>query len=147
MNYKFKAYDIKEKKWMFGCDYPNLGGFNLIGETILTGQLNSISLDKLYQDLVFFQYINIINNYGDEIYVGDVLMFQCINGESRFYKIFEAEGGFVFNVHQDDFKKPVDKIIFTESCSDMQSVGFLKQCKVVGNYIVSPELFIDKNLK
>jgi hypothetical protein len=59
---KFRAYNTKEKQWMFGYEYPNLGGFSLLGETVLMGELNSIPLKVLYEDLVFMQFINIIND-------------------------------------------------------------------------------------
>ena len=49
------------------------------------------------------------------------------------FKIFRGKGGFVFNTHQDDFKKPIDQILFTESCSDMQNAGFLETCEIEGN--------------
>lgn len=146
MNHGFKSYDTKEKKWMLVFDYPSLFKFNLKVEFDFIGKIKAVALEKSRLNLVFMQFINITNNYGDELCVGDVLMDERPNGDSRFYKIFEREGGFVYNTHQNDFKKHVDKIFFTEACADMQSVDFLKQCKLIGNYIVNPELYTDKKL-
>lgn len=141
MDKKFRAYDTKEKQWMFGYEYPNLGGFNLLGETVLLGGLNTVSSDKLFQDLVFMQFINILDINKKEIYVGDVLANKKTDGTTLLFKVFESKGGFVINRFQDDFFKPIDKIIFTEACADMQTFGFLEHCEVVGSYIVNPELY------
>ena len=143
MNYKFRAYNTKEKKWEFGYDYPNLGGFSLTGEVVLMGELNSVSLDTLFNDLVFMQFTGLKDKNGKEIYTGDVLCDYRLDGTYRMYKIFNGKGGFVFNTHSDDFKKPVNKILFTEACADMQNAGFLENCEIEGNYIVNPELYTD----
>ena len=29
--FKFRAYDKVNKKWLLGYEYPNLGGFSLVG--------------------------------------------------------------------------------------------------------------------
>ncbi len=31
---KFRAWDNKDKKWLLGYEYPNLGGFSMFGENI-----------------------------------------------------------------------------------------------------------------
>ena len=62
---------------------------------------------------------------------------------TRIIKIFLKKGGFVFNAHCDDLKKPIDKILFTEACADMQNASFLETCKKEGNFIVNPELCSD----
>ncbi len=67
------------------------------------------------------------------LYEGDILCDYRLDGTYRMFKIFRGKGGFVFNTHQDDFKKPIDQILFTESCSDMQNAGFLETCEIEGN--------------
>lgn len=49
---KFRAYNTKLKKWKFGYDNPNLGGFSLIGEVVLMGQLNTVHLESLLNDII-----------------------------------------------------------------------------------------------
>lgn len=91
--FKFRAYNTKLKKWEFGYDYPNLGGFSLTGEVVLMGELNSVSLDTLFNDLVFTQFTGLFDTKGVEIYECDIVKNWGINYEVK-YEIYDNIQGF-----------------------------------------------------
>lgn len=73
-----------------------------------------------------------------DIYEGDVLEFKNELGKHNLHKVFRVEGGLVINSHKDDFYK--ESTPFWEACSDMQTIGWIKQCEIIGNIHENPEL-------
>lgn len=77
-SYKFRAWDKVDKKWLFGYEYPNIGGFSLIGEVVLMGELSSIPLNKLIDDVEITESTGLKDKNNIEIYDQDIL--KCDNG-------------------------------------------------------------------
>lgn len=72
MNPKFRIWDKVEKKWLFS--YETLGGFSLMGETILLTGLKGINLEKLSRgDYVIMQWSYVLDQEKTPIYQGDIV--------------------------------------------------------------------------
>lgn len=120
---KFRAWDKKENKWLFGYEYPNLGGFSLVGEVVLMGELSMLSLNKLCDDVVFMQYVGKKDKNGKEIYEDDVCRFKNAD-----YIIVWSEQGMMFTP------------IMIKHTGHFLQAQDMDRCEVVGNRYQTPNL-------
>lgn len=123
---KFRIWDKAEKKWLFGYEKPNLGGFSLFGETVLSGEFSEgINFNKL-DDYVCMQFTRLHDKNGKEIYEGDIVKTETdkpmvVNWNNKFASWCLNRDGWAFS-HW-----------FGEACDP-------EKCEVIGNIHENPEL-------
>lgn len=138
---KFRAWDDRNKVWLCGYEHPNLGGFSLLGETILLGEWSGV-LERFLmgrdgyepEDLIVMQYTGLKDKNGKEIYEGDIIATSN-DAEDGCDAWGKEENGYV-KVSID-----VNGVHFGNWCwQDEYSMTHVKYCEVVGNEFENPEL-------
>lgn len=123
---KFRAWHKKEKEWLF--DFKELGGFALLGETVLVEGLREIPMMEL-RHLEITQFTGLKDSKGKEIYEGDIIQEKIID---RTFLIMwndgEARFSLVFQKGENGYKGQLRHII---------DVKFME---VIGNIMENPEL-------
>jgi len=130
---KVRAWDSKTKKWLFGYEYPNLGGFSMKGEVMLFGEYSrffeSIPIED-WDKIILMQYTGLKDKNGKEVYEGDV-----IRQSSDLCIIESCVGGF-------DCQMLVELKNGGTLRGSVYNFSFLseKYCEIIGNIYENPEL-------
>jgi uncharacterized phage protein (TIGR01671 family) len=145
--YKFRAWDDKEKKWLLGYEYPNLGGFDMFGECMLFEEWSKLLSLFLFErngykntDLKLMQFTGLYDKNKKLIYEGDILLDKQIDDiedkdtYSYFQVLFDnATGQYVVDV---SFSKNRESLVnITDYFDDTM--------EVVGNIFENARLLQD----
>lgn len=134
---KFRIYDKKEKTWLFG--YKECGGFSILGEIVMLGELSSIHLTRL-NDLDVMQFTGLLDKNKKEAYEKDIirLVFDTLCGvDSNGTEIYETtEEIGVVEFKDGEFVVTENKGSIWENCSLSQLPSF----EVIGDIYQNPEL-------
>ena len=162
-NFKFRVWSTKENKWMFGYEYPNLGGFSLVGETILLGEFGRYELDRYYNDFAIMQWTGLKDKNEKDIYEGDYLRQKTHPCSENKDSTFNTDPLFdryeiKWDNHDTGYNAfPVSSLGYYDFCKAIEQLGCLitwpskdvllnsHQYEIIGNICENPELSQDGN--
>lgn len=155
---KFRAWDDGKKEWLCGYEMPNLGGFSLIGETVLLGEWSRVIDQFVFErdghksdELKIMQYTGLKDKNGKEIYEGDIIWheFSHKKGQKRearedghkFQIIYENNwGSFIADeiVKQGEFQE-LWHLAQDAKWTDDERI-LMTEFEIIGNIYENPEL-------
>lgn len=149
-DFKFRAWDDKNKKWLLGYEYPNLGGFSLTGETVLLGEWGNTFDGFLFEkkglkwnDLKIMQYTGLKDKNGKEIYEEDIVEYD-FNFDPEIDSINEYDPKiYVVKWTNDCYsgKWGWDLVDVNGDVREYYYGGFdVTKCVLIGNIYENPEL-------
>lgn len=131
---KFRAFDNKNKKWLLGYEYPNLGGFSMFGECVLMGEWENVATSfmfgkdgKTMEDLKLMQFTSIKDTNGKEIYEGDILEIELYDDLKWVTKVRKDNGTFVIDVEGSDYN--VTALSFLDDEAIVNIIGNIYETK------------------
>lgn len=138
--FKFRIWDTVDNKWLFGYDYESLGGFSLLGEVVLFGEISSIPLGRL-NDVRVMQFTGLKDKNGKEIYEGDLLRYPGHPENFTAYEVFFHDGDANFSY---DIGYCIARTHFQGNIAGGLIPSFkpktTAQMEVIGNIYQNPEL-------
>lgn len=137
---KTRIWDAINSQWLFGYESPNVGGFSIIGETLLFGEFQSeiakFSIKDL-NNLIQTHWSGLKDAEGREIYEGDIVQesYEDCNGDIDFdrHLVVFKNGCFQFAIQGD-----LDSLEIM--CSMKEQEGKNLECKIIGNIFETPQL-------
>ena len=139
--YKFRAWDDKNKEWLLGYDYENLGGFDMFGEMVIMGEWGAIAYAHLkgHIDVKLMQFTGLKDKNGKEVYMGDIVKVTYPQNRKleRFGHVGWYDHGFAIRriVSGPDVQPPI---------LGAQPLPASSRIEVIGNIWETPELLTNK---
>jgi uncharacterized phage protein (TIGR01671 family) len=125
---KFRAWDKTNKCWLLGYEYPNLGGFSIVGECVLMGEFEALfhPLTRI-NEIEIMQFTGLLDKQGKEVYEGDIVHHLKYGGN---YQVSYSQENTGY-----DLENPSRKLAPMHLCSRCQ-----ENIEVIGNIHETPEL-------
>lgn len=145
---KFRAWDSINSKWLLGYDYPNLGGFSMMGEVMAFGEWQHVLASFKIEDwdkIILMQFTGLKDKNGKEIYEGDVIRITAGHPtwtKSNFKVVF-FEGAFSLCCMDgmSGRDKPCSFINYSDLCVENgYNEDLSSYVEVIGNIYENPEL-------